>query len=122
MSALFAANRLLPRLSIVCAMAACVLSGIGANYLLVGFLSVTFRCRCRVQDTYYVVVHTHLPVVGAVAAVALLVSSLAAERVTKSDNNRLHSTYLLASLGFLVALAIWGYSMLGSPSISSPCP
>jgi hypothetical protein len=95
MSALFAANRLLRRLSIVCAMAACVPSGIGANYL---------------------------PVVGAVAAVALLVSSLAAERVTKSDNNRLHSTYLLASPGFLVALAIWGYSMLGSPSISSPCP
>jgi hypothetical protein len=122
MSALFAANRLLPRLSIVCAMAACVLSDFGANHLLVGFLSVTFRCRCRAQDTLYVVVHTQLPVVGAVAAVALLVSSLAAKRITQSDNNRVHSTYLLASLGFLVALAIWGFSVLGLPGISSPCP
>ena len=122
MSALFAANRLLPRLSIVCAMAACVLSGLGANHLLVGFLSATLRCRGHAHDTYYVVVHTHLPVVGAVAAVALLVSSLLAERITKSDNSRLHSIYLLALLGFLLALGIWGFSALGLPGISSLCP
>jgi hypothetical protein len=121
MSALFAANRLLPRLSIVCAMATCALSGFGANRLLVGFLSGTLPCRCRAQDTYYVVVHTHLPVAGAVASVALLVSSLVAERITKSDNRRIHSTYLLALLGFLLALAIWGFSALGLSDVSSLC-
>jgi hypothetical protein len=119
MSALFTANRLLPRLSIVCAMAACVLSGFGANRFLVGFVSAILPCRCRAQNTYYVVVHTHLPVIGAVAAVALLVSSLVVERIAKSDNSRLHSIYLLSLLGFLLALAIWGLSALGLPGISS---
>ncbi len=122
MSTLFAADRLLPRLSIVCAMAACVLSGFGASRLYVGFVSGTLPCRCGAHDTYYVVVHTHLPVVGAVAAVVLLVSALVAERTSQSDIRRLHSTYLLALVGFLFASAIWGFCALGLPGISNLCP
>jgi hypothetical protein len=96
-------------------MVACVLTGLGAARL-VDLTTIAFLYRCRPHDTYYIVDHSHLPIVGAAAAIALLISAFVVERTATSDNWRIHSSYLLALLGFLLALAIWGlsaHSLLG---------
>jgi hypothetical protein len=118
--ALFAADRLLPRLAIVCAMAACVLSGLGAGRL-IDLVPVILTCRCSTHATCFFVNRTHERLDGAVAAAALLISALVAERIAKSDNVRLHASYLLASLGFLLALARLGLSAFSLLDISSLC-
>jgi len=107
MSVLTKGGRLLPGVAVACAAAACALSGLGADRLLI----VPFVSGCYAVATYYVTIdQPSFALLGIAVALLLIVASLLVARFARSDSRRLHLGYVIALVGFVVASVMWAVS------------